>query len=105
MCLQLQMLQCPDPSKWASLHFPLKAQVLAGDQQMVKPGAVSGGPCPPAGGTGEEHARSGWGWAVRGLWEPHKAQAESAGVDGWELCPRSGWCPGQTRNRKLASGR
>lgn len=57
------------------------------------------------GGTGEEHARSGWGGAVQNLWEPHKAQGESVGVDGWELRPRSGWRPGQTRNRKLASGR
>lgn len=112
MSPQLQTLQCPDPPKWASLHFPIRAQVLAGDEQMVEPGAVSGGPCPPARGqpcrvqgTGEGHARSGWGWAVRGLWEPHKAQAESVGMDGWKQHPRSGWRPGQTRNRKLASGR
>lgn len=56
---------------------------------MVEPGAVSGGPCPLARGqprrvqgTGEEHARSGWDWAVQGLWEPHKAHAESVGMDG-----------------------
>lgn len=33
-------------------------------------------------GTGEEHTRSGWGWAVQGLWEPHQAYAESVGMDG-----------------------